>query len=112
TKTFAGGGVWGVHMGKIVGVAPALLICLSSALASNIGTAISVKTEAAIEQPGETHTLTLGAGVSQNATVYTDQSGSAQLKFIDETLLVIGPSSSIKLAISCSPLTERQRPLF
>ena len=86
--------MWGVHTGKIVGVAPALLICLSSALASNIGTAISVKTEAAIEQPGETHTLTLGAGVSQNATVYTDQSGSAQLKFIDETLLVIGPSSS------------------
>jgi hypothetical protein len=41
--------------------------------------------------------LTVGAGVSQDTTVRTDESGNAQLKFIDETLLVIGPSSSIKL---------------
>jgi hypothetical protein len=81
----------------VVGLAPALLCCLSPALAGNIGTAISVKTEAAIEQPGETRVLTVGAGVSQAATVHTDPAGSAQLKFIDETLLVIGPSSSIKL---------------
>jgi len=78
-------------------VLAATLLYLSPALASNIGTAISVKTQAAVEQPCETRVLTVGAGVSQDATVRTDKSGNAQLKFIDETLLVVGPSSSIKL---------------
>lgn len=82
--------------GRICAVT-ATVFWLAPASAGNIGTAISVKTQAALEQPGETRMLAVGAGVSQDATVRTDVTGNAQLKFIDETLLVIGPSSSIKL---------------
>jgi hypothetical protein len=51
----------------------------------------------AAELPGEMRVLTAGAGVSQDEIIRTDESGNAQLKFVDETLLTIGPSSSIKL---------------
>jgi hypothetical protein len=70
---------------------------LSPALADAVGTAISIKTNVAVEQPGEMRVLTVGAGVAQDETISTDDSGNAQLRFVDETLLVIGPSSSIKL---------------
>jgi hypothetical protein len=73
------------------------ILCISPSFADSVGTAISVKTQAAVEQPSETTVLTVGASLPQDATVRTNESGNAQLKFLDETLLVIGPSSSIKL---------------
>jgi FecR protein len=66
-------------------------------LAETVGTAISIKTKVAAEQTGAQRVLTVGAGVAQDEMIQTDDSGNAQLKFVDETLLVIGPSSSIKL---------------
>ena len=72
-------------------------------LAETVGTAISIKTKVAAEQTGAQRVLTVGAGVAQNEMIQTDESGNAQLKFVDETLLVIGPSSSIKLDRYCSP---------
>jgi hypothetical protein len=62
-----------------------------AALADNVGTAISIKTQVAAEQPGEVRVLIAGAGVAQDETIRTDESGNAQLKFVDETLLTIGP---------------------
>ena len=62
--------------GRICAVT-ATMFWLAPALAGNIGTAISVKTQAALEQPGETRMLAVGAGVSQDATVRTDESGNA-----------------------------------
>ena len=66
-------------------------------LAETVGTAISIKTKVAAEQTGAQRVLTVGAGVAQDEMIQTDDSGNAQLRFVDETLLVIGPSSSIKL---------------
>ena len=66
-------------------------------LAETVGTAISIKTKVAAQQTGAQRVLTVGAGVAQDEMIQTDDSGNAQLKFVDETLLVIGPSSSIKL---------------
>ena len=70
---------------------------LAPALADNIATAISVQTQAAAEQSGGMRVLAVGAGLAQEETIRTDQSGAARLKFVDETLLVMGPSSQIKL---------------
>jgi hypothetical protein len=73
------------------------MLSASGAFANAIGTVISVQTQAAVEQPGATNVLAVGAGVPQDATVLTNESGRAQLKFVDETMLTIGPSSSVKL---------------
>lgn len=83
-------------LSRLLAVA-AVMLGTSSASAAPIGTAISVKTQAEVEQPGAVSVLTVGTGVSAEATVRTNESGNAQLKFVDETTLVIGPSSAIKL---------------
>jgi hypothetical protein len=70
---------------------------VTPALADNVATAISVKTNAAAEQPGGTRALAPGSGLVQDETIRTDQSGSAQLRFVDDTSLVIGPKSAVKL---------------
>jgi hypothetical protein len=70
---------------------------LAPACADNVATAVSVETHAAAEQPGATRALATGAGLGQDETVRTDQSGRAQLKFVDDTSLVIGPKSAVKL---------------
>lgn len=75
----------------------AMMSGLSPTFADNVGTAISIKTQVAAEQPGEVRVLIAGAAVAQDETIRTDESGNAQLEFVDETLLTIGPSSSIKL---------------
>src|SRR5215831_5999730 len=75
----------------------AIVSGLSPALADNVATAISVQTQAAAEQAGGLRVLAVGAGLAQDETIRTDQSGAARLKFVDETLLVMGPSSQIKL---------------
>lgn len=43
----------------------------------NVATTISVKTNAAAEQPGETRALAPGARLVQDETIRADQSGSA-----------------------------------
>jgi hypothetical protein len=80
---------WGAFVATISGLIPAL--------ADNVATAVSVETHAAAEQPGATRVLATGVGLVQDETVRTDQSGRAQLKFVDDTSLVIGPKSAVKL---------------
>jgi hypothetical protein len=78
-------------------VVAAAMAGATPAFADNVATAVSVKTNAAAEQPGATRALAPGAGVVQDETIRTDQSGSAQLKFVDDTSLVVGPKSAVKL---------------
>jgi len=61
---------------------------------SRIGTANSVKPEASGTIAG---TLSAGSGVHANETVRTGSSGQAGMRFIDQSNLNVGPSSSVRL---------------
>ena len=61
---------------------------------TRIGTANSVKPEASGSVAG---TLAAGSGVHANETVRTGSSGQAGMRFIDESNLNVGPSSSVRL---------------
>ena len=61
---------------------------------TRIGTANSVKPEASGSVAG---TLSAGSGVHANETVRTGSSGQAGMRFIDESNLNVGPSSSVRL---------------
>ena len=61
---------------------------------TRIGTANSVKPEASGSIAG---TLAAGSGVHANETVRTGNSGQAGMRFIDQSNLNVGPSSSVRL---------------
>jgi hypothetical protein len=61
---------------------------------SRIGTAHAVKPEASGSVAG---TLSPGSGVHANETVKTGNSGQAGMRFLDESNLSVGPSSSVRL---------------
>jgi hypothetical protein len=61
---------------------------------TRIGTANTVKPEASGSVAG---TLSAGSGVHANETVRTGSSGQAGMRFIDESNLHVGPSSSVRL---------------
>ena len=61
---------------------------------TRIGTANSVKPEASGSVAG---TLSAGSGVHANETVRTGSSGQAGMRFIDQSNLNVGPSSSVRL---------------
>ena len=61
---------------------------------TRIGTANAVKPEASGSVAG---TLSAGSGVHANETVRTGSSGQAGMRFIDESNLNVGPSSSVRL---------------
>ena len=61
---------------------------------TRIGTANSVKPEASGTIAG---TLSAGSGVHANETVRTGSSGQAGMRFIDQSNLNVGPSSSVRL---------------
>jgi hypothetical protein len=80
---------------------PALALAFVFALQSTashaqtrIGTANSVKPEASGTIAG---TLSAGSGVHANETVRTGNSGQAGMRFIDQSNLNVGPSSSVRL---------------
>jgi hypothetical protein len=76
----------------------AVLVCLGlqgSALAAS-GTALGVETDARAE--GSTsRTLTVGADIFIGDRVITDARGLVQIRFSDDTELVVGPNSSLVL---------------
>jgi hypothetical protein len=78
-------------------LALAWVLVLQSA-ASNaqtrIGTANTVRPEASGSVAG---TLSAGSGVHSNETVKTGNSGQAGMRFLDESHLNVGPSSSVRL---------------
>jgi len=80
---------------------PALALAFIFALQSTpshaqtrIGTANTVRPEASGTIAG---TLSAGSGVHANETVRTGNSGQAGMRFLDESNLHVGPSSSVRL---------------
>jgi len=80
---------------------PALALAFMFALQSTpshaqtrIGTANTVRPEASGTIAG---TLSAGSGVHANETVRTGNSGQAGMRFLDESNLNVGPSSSVRL---------------
>src|SRR6516165_53880 len=61
---------------------------------TRIGTANTVRPEASGTIAG---TLSAGSGVHANETVRTGNSGQAGMRFLDESNLHVGPSSSVRL---------------
>jgi hypothetical protein len=74
------------------------LVFVLQSTASNaqtrIGTANTVRPEASGSVAG---TLSAGSGVHSNETVRTGNSGQAGMRFLDESNLHVGPSSSVRL---------------
>jgi hypothetical protein len=61
---------------------------------TRIGTANTVRPEASGSVAG---TLAAGSGVHSNETVRTGSAGQAGMRFLDESNLNVGPSSSVRL---------------
>ena len=61
---------------------------------TRIGTANSVKPEAAGSIAG---TLSAGSGVHQSENIHTGNSGQADLRFLDNSNLTVGPGSNVRL---------------
>jgi hypothetical protein len=61
---------------------------------TRIGTANTVRPEASGSVAG---TLSAGSGVHSNETVRTGSAGQAGMRFLDESNLHVGPSSSVRL---------------
>lgn len=71
------------------------LVCLSAGPASAAGTALGVDPAATLETPAATRTLVVGDDVAIGDRIVTDAAGLVQVKFDDETLLVVGPRSAL-----------------
>jgi hypothetical protein len=82
---------------------PALFLAALSALqstASNgqeIGTATSVRPEAAGTHEGNTRTLSGGSNVYSRELIHTGDAGRADLRFHDNTNFSVGAKSSVRL---------------
>lgn len=75
-------------------VALGFLSLSGSALAAS-GKALGVKPAAAVETKSDTKTLTVGADVFIGDRVVTGADGQVQIKFTDQTELVVGPNSAL-----------------
>jgi hypothetical protein len=75
-------------------VALGFLSFSGSALAAS-GKALGVKPAAAVETKSDTKTLTVGADVFIGDRVVTGADGQVQIKFTDQTELVVGPNSAL-----------------
>ncbi|WP_439600177.1 FecR family protein [Devosia sp.] len=75
-------------------VALGFLSFSGSALAAS-GKALGVKPAAAVETKSDSKTLTVGADVFIGDRVVTGADGQVQIKFTDQTELVVGPNSAL-----------------
>jgi trimeric autotransporter adhesin len=71
-----------------------VLLSTASNAQTRIGTANTVRPEASGSVAG---TLSAGSGVHANETVRTGNAGQAGMRFLDESNLNVGPSSSVRL---------------
>jgi hypothetical protein len=79
-------------------VAAALALAPSISLAqSNIGSAASVRNQVEGVIGGQTHTLSTGSAVHANELIRSGEGAVANLVFIDETQLSVGPRSEVRL---------------
>jgi hypothetical protein len=74
-----------------------LLLTPSVAFAAASGTAKGVDPDASATHAGDTKVLTVGADVFIGDLVKTGPSGQVQIKFSDNTELVVGPRSSLTI---------------
>lgn len=83
-------------------------LCISTALISifgtgtavaqtNIGSAVQVERNVSGTFGGRTRSLAPNDGVVSNENIKTDNASNAQLRFLDQTTLTIGPTSSVIL---------------
>lgn len=83
-------------------------LCISTALLStlnitpvlaqaNIGSAVRVERNVIGSYAGRTRSLATGDGVLANENIKTENASVAQLRFLDQSSLTIGPSSSVIL---------------
>ncbi|MGZ5827616.1 MAG: FecR family protein [Xanthobacteraceae bacterium] len=82
---------------SLIGLVAALGLVAAPACADPIATATTVKVSAVGELAGKEHTLQVGGELAQDEIIKTDGAGNAHLKFIDDTSLLVGPASTIKL---------------
>jgi len=64
---------------------------------TNIGSAVQVERNVSGIFGGRTRALAVGDGVVSNENIKTDNASNAQLRFLDQTTLTIGPTSSVIL---------------
>lgn len=86
-------------MSKLVALlfAAVLLLGGQTIAAEATGTALAVDTDARAELGNTVRVLTAGADLAIGETVITDAHGLVQIKFSDETELVVGPNSQLLL---------------
>jgi hypothetical protein len=77
-----------------VGLSIALAAIALSAMAAS-GTALGVKQQAEADTSGTSRVLTVGADIFIGDKVNTGPAGQVQIKFSDQTELVVGPNSSL-----------------
>lgn len=70
-------------------------LSLSGSVLAASGKALGVKPAAAVETRSDTKTLTVGADVFIGDRVVTGAEGQVQIKFTDQTELVVGPNSAL-----------------
>ena len=75
----------------------ALAAVPSLALAQAAGQVVAVKPSAQIVSGGETRSIELGRRVASGDLIRTGSSGQVQIQFADETKIVVGPNSSLKI---------------
>lgn len=78
--------------------AACLSLCLAGpALAAGSGTAVGVNPDAKARQGSADRTLVVGSDVSVGEQIITGPSGRVQLLFNDNTRIVVGPGSALKI---------------
>jgi hypothetical protein len=81
-------------------ISTALLSLLSTGTAlaqTNIGSAVLIERDVSGTFAGRTRSLAMGDGVVSNENIRTASASSAGLRFLDQTNLTIGPTSSVVL---------------
>jgi hypothetical protein len=74
-----------------------LLAMPSMAYADGAGSALGVKQQAAADLAGETRTLRVGSDIFIGDLIETGPQGQVQILFADNTELVLGPSSALRI---------------
>ena len=91
----------GAHYRKaVLGLALVLLILSGGAPAlaqRSIGSAVTIEREVSGAIGGRTRSINTGDGVVSNENIRTANASAAQLQFLDQTKLSIGPSASVVL---------------
>lgn len=83
------------RMGRIAATATVILGLAVTPAAAASGTALGVKPQAERTSGGATSTLVVGTDIQIGDVVRTGKYGQVQIKFEDDTKLVVGPSSSL-----------------